>query len=325
MPKSKLEQKFAELSQLRQQASTAAVHTTADQQAQTVAPRDRESIDWQEIASNLVQKIDNTKQQISLLQKEVEVSRSRLRESEEAYQLVKNPPKWEPSAEQFELFHQLKTVISQQESEDDRLKKLEQIQQALELGRQVISQKEKQISLLEAELRNLQEDLMWATKYAPQVENFEAGYRYPAPQQTEIDRHTRYLWEAEQKLAKAKEVAGGNPADIQKWLSGSIHKSMNEAIAIHEQVVANEQQSLATAQRRNESHFKKYITARVDVEQPLREFLVAQERYKTSLEVFSPLIQEYGEILGLGKDDILRLANLNLPQIKDAGGRITVI
>ncbi len=137
---------------------------------------------------------------------------------------------------------------------------MEQVKRAIASGESLVEQKRKQVSLLEAELRQFQDALNWTTRYAPYVEKFEPTYRYPEPQQREIDRHTGYLWEAQQKLAKAKEAAEGSPADIQKWLSATIYTSMNEAIAIYEQVVANEQQALATAQRRNEAHFKKYVS-----------------------------------------------------------------
>ncbi len=280
---------------------------------------------WDAIADGLSQNVQNVKSQINLLQQEITAAEARVKESREALDLVLSPPKWLPPMGEFELFDQLQRVVAEQETEQERQQKLEQVQKAIVLGESLVDQKRKQIALLEAELRQFQEALSWATTYAPHIEKFEPSYRYPDPQQREIDRHTGYLWEAQQKLAKAKEAAEGSPSNIQKWLSATIYKSMNEAIATYEQVVSNEQQALATAQRRNDLHFKKYIVARVDIDQSLQEFLVAQEEYKKALEVFSPLIQKHGEVLGLTKENTLRFVNLNLPQVKDAEGRITVV
>ncbi len=81
----------------------------------------------------------------------------------------------------------------------------------------------------------------------------------------------------------------------------------------------------AIASKRNETHFKRFIKSRVDIEKPLQEFLTAQEQYRKALQAFSPLIQEHGEVLGLSKDDIGKLVNLKLPQIKDVDRRISVV
>lgn len=339
MPRSKIEQN---LSNIRQGLNVAAPAFTGGEPVLDAAAEEEEhqsqsdpelnsaiskvETDWKAITSNLAQRIDNAKQQINLLQKEIKVSQNRLQESEEAYDLVMNPPKWEPSAEQFELFHQLKTVVAQQESEEDRLKKLGQIQQALNLGRQVILQKEKQIVLLEAELRNLQDELTWATKYAPFVLRFEPGYQYPQPQRREIERHVQYLWDAQKLLREAEENSRQSPEKVQRWIAGTIYDSPEKAIATYRQSVENQQQQIEVASRRNEKHFRAYIIARVDADPLLQDFIQVQESYRKALGRFVEALQTHSTSLGLSLEETGKIINLKLPSIKmDGNGRISVV
>jgi len=291
----------------------------------SVATSTQPKIDWGAIASELVQKIDNVTQQITLLQKEITVSEERIAESEEAYQLVINPPRRTPKPGEFQLFDRLDEVVSQQRDEQQRAEKLQQVQQAILLGQQLVAQKQRQISLLEAELRNLQDELIWATKYALFIEKFEPSYRYPEPQQREIERHTQYLWDAEKILREAVEASKQSPEKVQRWIAGTIYDSPEKAIATYEQSVNRQREALAIASKRNETHFKRFIKSRVEIEKPLQELLTAQEQYRKALQAFSPLIQEHGEVLGLSKDDIGKLVNLKVPQVKDASGQIRMI
>jgi hypothetical protein len=283
-------------------------------------------IDWGAIASNLAQKIDNTKQQINLLQKEIELSQSRIRESEEAYQLVVSPPKWAPKPGEFELFDRLGEVMSQQEDQTQRAEKLRQVQQAITLGQQLVAQKQRQIALLEAELRDLQEELSWATRYTFHVKKFEPGYQPPTPQKDEIKRHTRNLFDAQKLLKEAEEKASQSPSDVDKWIRGTIYKTPSEAIATFRQSVERQQQQLETASRRNERHFRQYIITRVNSDPILQHFIQVQESYQKALGQLAETFQNNGTSLGLSSEEIGKIVNLKLPSIKmDETGRVSVI
>jgi hypothetical protein len=50
-----------------------------------------------------------------------------------------------------------------------------------------------------------------------------------------------------------------------------------------------------------------------------------QQQYQEASAAFFAMIEKHWEPLGLSKDDVWRLANLKLPEVKDIDGRIIVV
>jgi chromosome segregation ATPase len=134
---------------------------------QNTVSQQKPDIDWLAIASSLQQEIENTLNQINLIQKELSSARERVSESREALSLLQTPVKWMPVEGQFQLFDELQKVVDEQKDEQQRLEKLKQIEMAIASGDKLITQKEKQLALLQRELAELQESEEWCRTTHP--------------------------------------------------------------------------------------------------------------------------------------------------------------
>jgi hypothetical protein len=140
-----------------------------------------------------------------------------------------------------------------------------------------------------------------------------------------IRRYKRYLEDSEKLLKAAQEAQTKGQDFAAQWARGTVHGSIENAIAAYESTVEKNRRQLEDASRRDEKRFRGFVKARVDVDVSLQEFLKTQQQYQEASTVFFSILEERWEPLGLSQDDVLRLANLKLPQVKDNDGQITVI
>jgi hypothetical protein len=285
---------------------------------------EKSDIDWSAIAAGLQQEIENTRSQIRLLENELAVAREKLSESREALTLLQTPTKWEPS-EKFELFHELKRVVDDQQNEQQRLEKLKQIEMAIASGDKLIVQREKQLTLLQRELAELEESEEWCRIYAPHIRRFESAYRHSQDQEDLIRRYKSYLEGSQKLLTEARAMQQKGSVASDQWVKATIYESMEAAIAAYEGVVEKHRKQLEDASRRDEKRFKAFIQARVDIDANLQEFLKTQKQYEEASAAFFAQLEKNWQPLELSKDEVFRLANLRLPQIRDVDGQVRVV
>jgi hypothetical protein len=291
---------------------------------QSTVSAEKPDIDWSAIAAGLAQKIKNTRSQINLIENELAAARERTSESREALSLLQTPMKWEPS-EKFELFHELKRVVDDQQNEQQRLEKLKQIEMAIASGDKLIVQREKQLALLQKELAELEQSEEWCRIYAPHIRRFESAYRHTSDQEDLIRRYKKYLEGSQKLLSEARAIQEKGSEAIDKWVKATIYESMEAAIAAYQGAVEKHRRQLQEASARDEKRFKAFIQARVNIDSSLQKFLKTQQQYQEASAAFFAQLEENWQPLGLSKDEVFRLANLKLPQVKDTNGQLTVL
>jgi chromosome segregation ATPase len=209
----------------------------------------------------------------------------------EALTLLENPPRYQPSSEQFELFHRLREYVAEAESTVDRQFRWNAAHSALSDGRAAIATLHQKLNDLRQGLAAATEELDWQTNYEPHVLEYKAGFTMPSPEDRKVER-IKLLSDdiADKQMQMQRATAWLNsPTESRSYYSGDALREsawLREAIPILE---GDLQQLIAQPIGEDpfyDQKLREYIRARVAIASPLQQLLDAQEAYLAALSNF---------------------------------------
>ncbi|KOP28272.1 hypothetical protein AMR41_00035 [Hapalosiphon sp. MRB220] len=259
----------------------------------------------------LDEQINQTQQKISVLKTEITALENQLGESREAIALIENPIKWEIADGQFDLFQQMREVLSHSKSEEDRIETLEGLKLALQRGHLMLESKRSQLSQHENELRRLTEEKDWFVNYEPHVIRFGDSYTTPKNQLIKIKNAEQHLRFAQGQL-KEYEDLNQDPETAYQWeRKNPRHDLLSELVPRWRGFVEKAKKDLQEAKNVDEPDFRRYIRARVDADESLQALMKAQSSYLAAVEQFTQ---------HASKLDIQMQCTLPLVNVDDNGG-----
>ncbi|MBW4597690.1 MAG: hypothetical protein KME46_33500 [Brasilonema angustatum HA4187-MV1] len=263
-----------------------------------------------------------TRQKIESLESEINNLQQELTQSQDALNLILNPPRFAPVQGQLPFFDRLSGILQESKSEQERLEKVEAARKAIAQTKQLLAQKQQELAAVKDELERLKEEAVWQERYEPLVSAFQHGYTMPSAQRAKIAQVEGYLHSAVKFFEEMQEIKNSDAPEIKKnWeLKHPGLGSLKTALATQQEEVTKQQEELAQAKKVNQEHFRNFIKKRVDVEAPLQALLISQEAYFKAREQFLETVGD-GAALGI---DVNELKQSKIPLVACVQSRIQI-
>lgn len=187
------------------------------------------------------------------------------------------------------LMDAVTTLIDESSNESDRQYRWNACQRALDLGQSAAANLESELRQLRQQLAIAESEMDWTANYEPFAERYRDGFSMPSPEaikEQKVQALRRDIIQRQAHLQRAQ--AWLNQPEGQRFYYGG--DALHELQYLTQVIPALEgqlQRLIAEPVKVDEQYeekFRKYVVARVSVEETLQIFMAAQREYLIALD-----------------------------------------